>query len=313
MPAKPIAPPAAFPDLATLNKHFGAPGRIAFRAGPAGIPIAALAGPHGSCEVSLYGGHVLAYRPIGHAPVLFMSRKAVFEPGQPIRGGIPVCWPWFGAHPHEKSKPAHGFARLLPWTLLTTEHSSQMTDIKLGLGDSDATRALWPHPFDLTLRIVLDTSLRVELTTRNRDKAPVTITEALHTYLLVRDVARVTVLGLEGERFFDTLTSQEHPPQKGAVHIHGETDRVYHDTQPECRVDDLGLGRQLVIAKRGSHSTVVWNPWIEKARRLPDFGDDEYLGMLCVETANAMHAAVSLPPGEEHTLALSLRAEMKTA
>lgn len=301
-----------FPDLATLSKRFGAAGRIAFRAGQAGFPIAALAGPHGSCEVSLYGGHVLSYRPLGQAPVLFMSRKSLFEPGKPIRGGIPVCWPWFGPHPAEKDKPAHGFARLLPWTVLTAEYTSQVTDIKLGLGDSDATRAFWPHAFDLTLRVVLDTTLRVELTTRNRDKAPLTIAEALHTYLVVRDVTRVAVLGLEGARFYDSLTGQEHPAQKGAVHIHGETDRVYHDAQPECRVDDLGLGRQIVLAKHGSHSTVVWNPWIEKSRRLPDFGDDEYPGMLCVETANARQAAVSLPPGEEHTLALSLRAEMKT-
>ncbi|MEI8244030.1 MAG: D-hexose-6-phosphate mutarotase [bacterium] len=302
----------SLPDINQLNKRFGSAGRIAFRAGAGGLPVAALAGPHGACEVSLYGGQVLGYKPLGHAPVLFVSRKAWHEIGKPIRGGIPVCWPWFGAHPAEKNKPAHGFARLQMWSMLTAEYSAQMTDIKLGLCDSESTRALWPHAFDLTLRVILDTTLRVELTTRNCDKAPVTISEALHTYLLVRDVAHTTVLGLDGVRYFDALTGQEHAAQKGAVHVHGETDRVYHDTNPECRVDDAGLGRQIVVAKRNSHSTVVWNPWIEKSKRMSDFGADEYPQMLCVETANARQATLTLPPGEQHTMALSLRADLKT-
>ena len=300
------------PDVTQLNKRFGAAGRIAFRAGPGGLPVAALAGPHGSCEVSLYGAQVLGYKPAGHVPVLFVSRKACYEAGKPIRGGIPVCWPWFGAHPHEKGRPAHGFARLLTWSVLTAEYSAQMTDIKFGLSDNEYTRALWPHPFELTLRVVLDTTLRVELTTRNRDKSPVTISEALHTYLLVRNVAHVRVLGLDGARYYDSLTDQEHVAQKGAVQIHGEVDRVYQDTHAECSVDDPGLGRQIVVAKRNSHSTVVWNPWIEKAKRMGDFGANEYPQMLCVETANARQATLTLPPGETHTMALSLRAELKT-
>ena len=303
----------SFPDVTQLNKRFGAASRIVFRAGVGGMPVAALAGPHGSCEVSLYGAQVLGYKPLGHASVLFVSRKAIYESGRPIRGGIPVCWPWFGAHPHEKGKPAHGFARLQTWSLLTAEYSAQVTEIKLGLCDNESTRAFWPHPFDLTLRIILDTTLRVELTTRNRDKTPLTISEALHTYLLVRDVARVSVIGLDGVRYYDELTGQEHATQKGAVSIHGETDRIYHDTNSECSVDDPGLGRQIVVAKRNSHSTVVWNPWIEKSKRMADFGADEYPRMLCVETANARQATLTLPPGEMHTMALSLRAELKTA
>jgi len=302
----------SFPDLTLLSKRFGAAGRIAFRSGEGGLPVVVLAGPQGACEVALYGGQVLSYRPLGQAPALFVSRKSVFEVGKPVRGGIPVCWPWFGAHPQDKTQPMHGFARLMPWTLLTAEYSAQLTDIKLGLCDNEATRARWPHAFDLTLRVMLDATLRVELTTRNHGKAPFTFSEALHTYLRVRDVSRVTVSGLDGVRFLDTLTGQEHAAQKGAVHIHGETDRIYHDAGANpCTVDDAGLGRQMVITKRGSRSTVVWNPWIEKAHRLADFGDDEYPQMLCVETANTPQAAVTLPAGEEHTLGFSLRAEMK--
>lgn len=302
----------SFPDIIQLNKRFGANGRLAFRAGAGGLPVAALAGPQGSCEVSLYGAQVLGYKPLGHAPVLFVSRKSYFENGKPIRGGIPVCWPWFGSHAQGKNRPPHGFARLQVWTLLTAEYSAQMTDIKLGLCDNEFTRALWPHPFELTLRVILDNALRVELTTRNRGKTAVTIAEALHTYLLVRDVTHTSVSGLDGVCYYDSLTGQEHAAQHGAVHIHGETDRIYHDTSPECRVDDTGLGRQIAVAKRNSHATVVWNPWIEKSKHMPDFGDHEYLQMLCVETANVRQSTLTLPPGEEHTMALSLRAELKT-
>ena len=296
-------------DIGMLNKRFGGAGRIAFRAGAGGMTVATLAGAHGSCEVSLYGGQVLSYRPLGQAPVLFLRRKALFAPGQPIRGGIPVCWPWFGAHPEQKSLPAHGFARLTNWTLLAAEYDAHVTAIRLGLRDSEATRAFWPHAFDLTLRIVLDTVLRVELTTRNTDHAALTVTEALHTYLLVRDIAQTAVDGLQGVRYFDALTGSEHPPQAGAIRFQAETDRVYHDEGHECMVRDAALWRRIVVGKRASRSTVVWNPWLEKSRRLRDIGENEYRQMLCVETANAMDAAVTLPPGEAHTLALSLRVE----
>lgn len=303
-----------FPDIAALNKRFGAAGRIAFRAGAGGLPVAALAGPYGSCEIALQGAHVLDYRPIGHAPVLFLSRKAVFAPGKPVRGGIPICWPWFGKDwPAGQEGTMHGFARRLPWTVQSAEYSAQVTEIRLCLHDDEHTRACWPHAFHLCLRVILDTSLRLELTTRNRDKVPFSITEAMHTYLRVREISQTTVLGLDGVRFFDAMAGQEHPAQKGAVHFHAETDRVYHDANPEIVVNDAGLGRQLTLTKRNSHTTVVWNPWIEKSRRLGDFGEDEYLQMVCVETANAMQAAVKLQPGEEHTMALALRAELRTA
>ena len=128
----------------------------------------------------------------------------------------------------------------------------------------------------------------------------------------MRNVAHASVIGLDGVRYYDSLTGQEHAAHKGTVHFHGETDRVYHDTGAECSVDDPDLGRQIVVAKRNSHSTVVWNPWIEKAKRMPDFGDDEYPQMLCVETANCRDATLTLPPGEVHTMALSLRADLKT-
>jgi glucose-6-phosphate 1-epimerase len=300
-----------YPDIATLNTRFGARGRIAFRAGENGLPIAALAGVTGSCEVSLYGGHVLSYRPAGHLPVLFMSKSSRFEPGKPIRGGIPVCWPWFGPHPTDPALPAHGFARIVPWRLAATEYTSRSAEIRLALDDTAETRGWWPHRFSLTLRVALENALKVELTTRNTDTHPFTFSEALHSYFGVRQIMDVILRGLEGAAFTDVVTGAAGRPQETPLVIRQEVDRVYAGTEAECVIDDAGLERQIVVAKRGSRTTVVWNPWIDKAKRLPDFGDEEYTRMVCVETANAGANAITLEPGKSHTLAAVISADAK--
>jgi len=298
-------------EVASLNSRFGAPGRIAFRAGGNGMPIAALASASGSCEVSLHGGHVLSYRPAGHLPVLFMSKASCFEPGKPIRGGIPVCWPWFGPHPADPGKPQHGFARIVPWTLAATEYAAQSTEIRLTLEDSDRTRAWWPFRFSLALRVSLEAALKVELTTRNTDTRPFTITEALHSYFMVRQIMDVTVRGLEGTAYMDKVTGLEGRPQETPLVVRQEVDRVYAATESECVIDDAGLERQIIVSKRGSRTTVVWNPWMDKAGRMPDFGDEAYTRMICVETANAGDDAVTLQPGDSHTLAAAILADRK--
>ncbi len=301
-----------FPDVPLLNKRFGTAGRVAFREGPGGLPLAAIANKHGSAEISLYGGQVLSYRPAGHLPVLFVSRESAYTPGKPIRGGIPVCWPWFGPHPEDAALPLHGFARLLRWHLTAVEYGAENTEIRLCLLDDDRTRAFWPHAFELTLRVVLDASLRIELTTHNTDTRPFVLTQALHTYFSVRQIMDIAIRGLEGAAYYDCLTRADGIPQDGPIIIRGEVDRVYGGTASDCVISDPGLGRQILIGKRGSRSTVVWNPWIDKSKRMPDFGDDEYTRMVCIETANARDDAVTVEPGQKHTLMQTLRADMKT-
>ena len=298
-----------YPDIAILNQRFGTPGRIAFRAGEAGLPIAALVNKAGSCEVSLYGGHVLGYRPTGHGPVLFLSKHSLFEPGKPIRGGVPICWPWFGPHPDDKAQPVHGFARLNQWELRATEYTSETTELRLALTDSELTRRVWPYAFELTLRVWLDDKLNLELTTENRDARPFTFTQGFHPYFLVRDIAAVAVHGLANAPFVNRLTG-EHGRQEGALVIGAETDRLYTPPEPRCALLDAGLKRTLALAFSGTDKMVVWNPWIEKARAMKDFGDDEYTRMLCLEPANAGEAAVTLAPGQRHALTLSVQATL---
>ena len=187
-------------DIQELNRAFGVAGRIAFRPGPCGEPIAVLVEEHGACEVALYGAHVLSYRPTGHSPVLWMAKDFMATPpGKAIRGGIPVCWPWFGAHP-EGAGAAHGFARTSRWNLLRTDYDSYSTALTLVLEDTPETRALWPHRFHLELSVRVGANLKVTLAAENTGAEPFTMTEALHAYFRVKDIREAKVSGLDGVR-----------------------------------------------------------------------------------------------------------------
>ena len=298
----------ATPSLEQLNQRFGLAGRLHFAPGPGGLPTAFIADPQATGTLVLQGAHVLAFQPQGQAPVLWASQRSFFAPGRPIRGGIPLCWPWFGAHPTDGDKPGHGFARTSLWEVLATSASEQGVDVELGLEDSAATQALWPHPFSLRLRACFGAQLQVELHIHNRGDQPFTCTGALHSYFAVSQASAIAVHGLEGSAYFDKVGAAPQR-QEGPVRIEAETDRVYQDTTAVCRIEDPGLQRRICIAKEGSRSTVVWNPWIDKAARMEDFGDEEYRQMVCVETANAAPDLVVLAPGAHHCLQATLRVE----
>jgi len=292
-----------------LNARFAIPGELEFVEGPGGLPVASIRNEWAGAGVCLLGGHVLSYEPAGGEPVLWMSAKSWFEEGKPIRGGIPVCWPWFGTGAPAAGLPSHGCVRTRMWEVRGTESLDDATRITLGISDDEETRAAWPHRFDLSIVVTVGQRLRVDLTARNTDSEAWSVTGALHSYFSVREVADVRVRGLEGCRY---RTRVEEPPegrQEGPITIAAEVDRVYMDTTAECVIEDPGLGRRIRIAKEGSRTTVVWNPWIDKSRRMPDFGDEEYHGMLCVETANAADDVVTLAPGAEHTTSAIIAAE----
>lgn len=294
-----------------LNSEFAIPGVLRAESGPGGLTVLRVTNALAEATVALHGAHVLSYTPAGATDLLWLSRMSHFAPGQPIRGGIPICWPWFGAHPSESGFPNHGFARLLPWTLLAAEGEPDgPTHLVLELRDSDATRAWWPAAFSLTLALTVGAELRLELMMLNAGRSPVSITAALHTYFHVGDIGSTRVIGLDGCPYLDTVggANRRHT-QSGDVTFTREVDRIYQDASPAVTIEAPALNRRIHVAKAGSRSTVVWNPWIAKAARMPDFGDDEYRDMLCVETANARDDRVTLAPGASHVTAqiLTLR------
>ncbi len=292
-------------DPAVLNEQFAIAQHITFAATAGGLPVAEIHNSHAAASVAVQGGHVITFQPHGQQPVLWVSSLSAFEPGKTIRGGIPVCWPWFGAHPTDPSKPFHGFVRAAMWQVRgTSVGPADATEIRLGLTESEASRAIWPHIFDLEIVVTVGAQLRVELITRNPGDQPFVCGGALHSYYTVGDARRIAIHGLDGGEYLDKVENFKRKSQQGPVTIEGETDRVYLHTDAACVIDDPALNRRLEIAKAGSRTTVVWNPWAEKAGQLADFGDEEYLSMVCVETANADMDVATVAPGGEHRLSV---------
>ena len=262
-------------------------------------------------EIYLHGAHVTAWHPAGHAPVLWVSRESRFAAGAPIRGGVPVCFPWFAAHATDTSAPAHGFARLRPWRLAETSADGDRIEMRFESRDvEEPRRSAWPPAFAAESRVSFGQRLSLTLDVTNPGDRPIEFEAALHTYFAVSDIRSVTVTGLAGTDYLDKVAGFARTRQGDApIAFDGETDRIYLDTEAACTIHDRGLGRRITVSKRGSLSTIVWNPWIGRARAIPDFGDDEWPGMLCIETANVRDRAVRLEPGSHHTMNADIAVE----
>jgi D-hexose-6-phosphate mutarotase len=292
-----------------LNARFGIPGLVAFAAGAGDLPSIRVTAPAAEATIYLHGAHVTHHQPMGAQPVLFLSARSRFAPGAAIRGGVPLVFPWFGARAGHRAAPDHGFARLCEWSVESVERAGNGVAVTLGLEPSEATRALWPSEFRLTYRVLVQAALELTLEVENRSKAPFTFEEALHTYLAVGDVREASVTGLEGHAYTDKTDGMKRKTlAAGPFRPSGETDRVFPSTTSTCTVTDPVLGRRLIVEKTGSATTVVWNPWGDKAARMADLGADQWPSMLCVEAANAMDDAVTLGPGDRHAMGVAIRA-----
>lgn len=286
-----------------LNRRFGIAGAAQVVAGNGGLPMVRISTPAAQAEVSLYGAQVLSWRPAGAEEVIFLSECARWQPGVPIRGGIPVCFPWFGEKSDNPKAPKHGFVRTREWRLdsLRADEDGSVTLVCITSSD-EATRAWWPHDFLLAYRIRIAQTLRLELSVLNRSAGPIRFEEALHTYFHVGRIEEARVHGLDGVTYLDKTEGFREKRQSGDVLFKGETDNAYMDTNGPAEIVDAALQRRLRTEKLHSSSTVVWNPWKELAASLSDFGDDEWQTMLCVESGNVIRDAITLAPGEEHML-----------
>ena len=286
---------------------------VVVEAGDGGLTRARVSGARAEAELYLQGGHLTRWQPRGAAPVIFLSRRAVYAAGKAIRGGVPLIFPWFGAHATERQAPMHGFARSRDWRLLTHgEEPDGAVVLELGLDDDEATRRQWPPTFALRYRVTVGASLHLALEVVNTSAAPFTFEAALHTYLAVGDVETVAVSGLEDTVYLDKVDAFARKRHgAGPLRLTGETDRVFLGTRARCVVDDPGLGRRVVVDKTGSATTVVWNPWATKARDIADLGPDDWRHMLCVETANAADDAVTLPPGDRHLMSATVSVQAR--
>lgn len=293
-------------ELQALNDRFRIPGAVELISDRGGLPALWIEGSdasHGaSAIIYLHGAHVAAWRPQDHDHVLWLSAKSHWQPDKPIRGGVPLCFPWFGPHPSNPALPAHGFARLKPWTLRSVTTADDGITATFALDSDHATRALWPHDFSLTHHVSVGRTLGMALSVHNRGNAPFTFEQAQHTYFSVADVRQVAIRGLANTLYVDKVDAMKQKKQDGDISITAETDRVYLDTTGPVTIDDPAKRRRITVQKSDSQNTVVWNPWVAKAKAMPDFGDDEWPAMLCVETCNVAGGAVTLQPGETHIM-----------
>ncbi len=293
-----------------LNTKFGIAGQLEFIAGKGGLPMIQVKTAKAKALISIHAGQVLSYQPAGEAEdVLFLSEKAYYQDGKAIKGGAPICWPWFGADPEGKGRPGHGFVRNRGWNVVATEALAN-GDIKVtvGLDDTSETQAIWPHAFSLRQEIVIGDSLNLSLNTRNTGKEKFTITQAFHTYFKVGDISRAKVSGLADCDYLDKAgggNTQKH--QTGDVTIDAEVDRIYLNVGNTLTIDDAALKRQIQITSQGSKTAVVWNPWEKIAKDMADLEDHDYQRLLCVETTNAADDVREVAPGGECRLTANYR------
>ena len=261
-------------------------------------PFVTLYSKYSRCKIALHGAHVLSFIPNGSEDILWLSSKAIYKNDKAIRGGIPVCLPWFGG----ADKPSHGFARVSEWEVVKSgvdDDGSPFIYLRL---ESDE----WEYKFSAELFIEVSDVLKLELTMTNLDEKAFTFTEALHTYFNISDVKNVSLTGLDGVKYIDSLDGDSEKIQHGAIEIDAEIDRIYQDTEDECIIEDKGYNRNISITKVNSNSTVVWNPWIEKSSSMVDFDEGGYQKMLCVESANIGDEEIVLQSGEKHSMKVTI-------
>ena len=260
-----------------------------------------------TAKIALHGAHLFDWTPEGQAPVIYNSPDAIYKEGKAIRGGVPICWPWFNAHPTDPSLPSHGIARNRFWEFVSAEESLDDTTLTFRLISSDDTKAIWPYDFEVTAQFSLGKKVVVTLKTTNTGQEQIAVGGALHTYLSVGSIHSTSVGGLGGKPYLDTVGDHIERIQNGGITFKGEVDRIYQDTSNTIKVLDENKRRILIIDRTGSNTAVVWNPWTEKAAGLGDLPNEAYQDFVCVEAANALNDVRILAPGAQHSLSTTIQ------
>jgi glucose-6-phosphate 1-epimerase len=272
------------------------PGALQLETGDHGLTSVLIDTPQAEAEIFLHGAHITRWIPAGQRPVLFLSSRSVFAASKPIRGGVPLVFPWFGPRGGGLEGPMHGYARLAEWTLESTRlREDGAVELRFALPPVDA--------FHVTFHALVGAKLEMELEVRNTSGEELCFEEALHTYFAVGDIHQVSLAGLEGTEYLDKADEFKRKRQPAEpMRIARYTDQVHVNTTATCVIDDPAWARKIVIEKTGSASTVVWNPWSDKIANFADMSPDEWRGMLCVETANAGENGVRIAPYATHRM-----------
>jgi glucose-6-phosphate 1-epimerase len=285
-----------------LNQRFAIPGIAQITGGNGGLPQVSITTPAATAEIYLHGAQVTSWRPVGHEDVIFLSEHSQFETGKAIRGGIPVCFPWFRNKVDDPKAPSHGVVRTKAWELDSVESDGDTVVVSLSTVSDEGTRAWWPYDFRLVHRATIGAALTQELVTTNTGASPARFEEALHTYYRVGAADKVRISGLDGVAYLDNTDGNREKRQTGDIVFTAQTDRAYLDTTHAVEIADPVLRRRIRVEKQNSRTTVVWNPWSTGAQTLSDLGDEEWRTMACVEASNMRVYPVDIAPGQQHTM-----------
>ncbi len=286
-------------DTDELDDKFGIEGEVGFAELEEDLVFIMVSNKHADAEICLYGAHVTSFKPRGNMDLLWMSPESSFEEGKPIRGGIPVCFPWFGPHKTDSDKPQHGFARLMYWDVVSTStNSSAETVIKLQLKSSEETKAYWPHDFVAEMTFVVGKKLTVTLKVTNTSAEPFNYTCALHTYYGLSAIENISIEGLQGVTYYNQLTGENGVQEEEKLEITEALTHHYLNTETPVIIDDSAFRRRIKVDKTGSKVTTVWNPGAEACANIGDLPDDGYETFVCVEATNAFDYPISIAPGE---------------
>jgi len=285
-----------------------APGKVTFMDGCGDLPMLEVTTLWSTAEIYLHGAHVTHFRKQGEPPLLFLSQCSRFAEQQPIRGGIPVIFPWFGAR---EGMAQHGFARVKLWELKEFAPAPDgSVSLRLRLPDVPEGSSFPPFTADYILTVNDALTLQLAVTNNSPDEI-LSFENCLHTYFEVGDITAVSIQGLKGASYLDKVAGfAQKTEMDDAIRFGSEIDRIYLNTSEPVEIIDTRIGRRIRIEKQGSLSTVVWNPWISKSQQMPDFGNEEYERMVCVESGNVASNMVKLPPGETSRLTVKLSTSM---
>lgn len=269
------------------------------------LPVLRIHNAQANGTIALQGAQLIEYTPVNGENLLFISQAETFCQGEAIRGGVPICWPWFGPHRSEPDAPAHGFVRTQEWSYEIVADKPDRTDIRLYL-ITDGNDTGFPYQARVELLISIGASLVMSLKTDNLDERPILISQAMHTYFKCDDIADVRVHGLKGACYNDKVTGKNgYIPSEFS--IDRETDWIVQESGQPIGISESGKPR-VKMTRIGSRSVVLWNPWTEKSRTLSHFQDDDYRRMICVETTNATEDSRLIKPRRSHIMIMELSA-----
>ena len=294
-------------SVTELDRRSGIPGIAQILEGNGGLTKVRITSPASVGEMYLHGAHVTSWQPAGTEEVFFVSSKSRWQDGIAIRGGVPICFPWFGDNRDDSKAPAHGFVRTKSWQLDAIALTGHAVTVSMSTGSDEGTKQWWPAEFRLLYRATFGIELSLELELHNASTAPLRFEEALHSYYRVGDVRTARLEGLDGVHYLDKTDAYRENVQQGDVVIAGETDRIYLNTPGAVEMRDLVLRRRIRVDKENSLTTVVWNPWADKARGMADLGDNGWTQFLCIETSDVLGSAVEVAPGQQHRMKAVIR------